>query len=54
MTMKKFTIIAATAGALAVASIGFAGPDAAAPSGLSNADDTVRQLQGQATVNERN
>lgn len=47
MTMKKFTIIAATAGALAATSIGFAGPAAAAPSGPSNADQTVRQLQAQ-------
>ncbi len=45
--MKKFTIIAATAGALAAINIGAAGPAASAPLGPPNADQTVRQLQAQ-------
>ncbi len=45
--MKKFTIIAATAGALAATSSGAAGPAASAPLGPPNADQTVSQLQAQ-------
>ncbi len=43
--MKSFTITVMAAGALAAAAVGFAGAANAAPSGTSNADETVRQLK---------
>lgn len=43
--MKSFTISVIAAGAFAAAAIGFAGAASAAPSGPSNADQTVDQLQ---------
>ena len=45
--MKRFTITAATVGALAVTALGLAGAAAAAPTGDSSASDTVRSLQAQ-------
>jgi hypothetical protein len=45
--MKSFTITAIAAGALAGAAMGFAGAANAAPSGPSNADQTVGQLQAE-------
>jgi hypothetical protein len=43
--MKSFTISVVTAGAFAVAAMGFAGVASAAPSGPTTADQTVDQLQ---------
>lgn len=48
--MKLFTIPAMAAGALAAAALGFAGAASAAPTGPSNADQTVRQLQADGTT----
>ena len=45
--MKKFTITAATVGALAATALGLAGAAAAAPTGGSSASDTVNSLQAQ-------
>ena len=45
--MKKFTITAATVGALAATALGLAGAAAAAPTGGSSASDTVSSLQAQ-------
>ncbi|MDT5371875.1 MAG: hypothetical protein QOC62_6306 [Mycobacterium sp.] len=45
--MKRFTITAATVGALAVTALGLAGSAAAAPTGDSSASDTIRSLQAQ-------
>jgi hypothetical protein len=45
--MKKFTVTAATAGALAATALGLAGAAAAAPTGGSSAADTVKSLQAQ-------
>jgi hypothetical protein len=45
--MKKFTVTAATVGALGATALGLAGAAAAAPTGGSSASDTVRSLQAQ-------
>jgi len=45
--MPKFTITAATIGALAVIALGWAGSAAAAPTGGSSAADVVNSLQAQ-------
>ena len=45
--MNKFTITAATLGALAATALGLAGAAAAAPTGGSSASDTVSSLQAQ-------
>ena len=42
-----FTVAAVVLGALAVTTVGSAGPAAAAPSGFGNAQDTVNALQSQ-------
>lgn len=46
-TAKKFSITAALAGGLAAATIGLAAPGHAAPSGPSNAQQTISQLEAQ-------
>ena len=43
--MKSFTIPVLTAGVLTAAAMAFAGAANAAPSGIGNADETVRQLK---------
>jgi hypothetical protein len=43
--MNKFGLATVTAAAFATALLGFAGPAAAAPSGPSNAQDTISQLE---------
>ena len=43
--MKKLGFATVTAAAFATALLGLAGPAAAAPSGASNAQDTISQLQ---------
>ena len=43
--MKKLGFATVTAAAFSTALLGFAGPAAAAPSGASNAQDTISQLQ---------
>jgi hypothetical protein len=45
--MKSSTISVMAAGALATAALGFAGAVHAAPTGPSNADQAVRQLQAE-------
>jgi hypothetical protein len=48
--MKKFTISAATAGALAASALGLAGAAAAAPTGGANAADVIQSLQDEGYV----
>jgi hypothetical protein len=43
--MKKFTISAAIAGALAATALGLAGAAAAIPTGGANAEDVIKSLQ---------
>ena len=45
--MKSYTICAATVCLLATAAVGFAGSTGAAPTGGSNASDTISQLTAQ-------
>ena len=45
--MKKYTFAGTVAAALAAGFLGFAAPAAAAPSGSSEAQDTISSLQGQ-------
>ena len=45
--MKSYAVCAATVGLLAANAVGFAGSTAAAPTGGSNAADTINQLMAQ-------
>jgi hypothetical protein len=46
-TMTKFSFIATTAATLAATAVGLAGPAAAAPTGGTNAADTISTLRGE-------
>lgn len=45
--MKKFECAAVVAGALTAAIVGLAAPAAAAPSGVGNAQNTIKELEAQ-------